>query len=85
MGQVEQPLLRLETGTQRRGHCLRVEHVVVEPVRRVHEHLEVGRVVLAYKRSAGLRAVANMDNVWFVEDDNVVLFGDRQDLVSSSP
>jgi hypothetical protein len=45
----------------------------------------MGRVVLADKCSAGLRAVANMDNVWFVEDDNVVLFGDRQDLVSSSP
>jgi hypothetical protein len=45
----------------------------------------MGRVVLADKCSARLRAVANMDNVWFVEDDNVVLFGDRQDLVSSSP
>jgi hypothetical protein len=82
---VEQPLLRLETGVQRGGHCFCVEHVVVEPVCGVHEHLEMGRVVLADKCSAGLRAVANMDNVWFVEDDNVVLFGDRQDLVSSSP
>jgi hypothetical protein len=44
----------------------------------------VGRVVLAYKRSAGLRAVANMDNVRFVKNDKVILFGDRQDLVGGS-
>ena len=42
----------------------------------------MGRVVLAYKCSAGLRAVANMDNVRFVEDDNVILFGDGQESSS---